>query len=683
MPAQPPDADHPARGGPSPRVAPTHNPTHSPNHNPVQTPANPLAASPTQPSARFTLDARDARGTVRGSELLAAAGELNANTEFYSPVPDGYRRGRHKYVAVLGTVMSGLGKGIFSSSMAKVLKDKGLTVAPIKMEGYLNIDSGTLNPYRHGEVFVLEDGTECDMDLGTYERLLDQDLSRHNFTTSGQIFHSILDRERAGFYLGRDVQMIPHVTGEVKRKLRELALRGDGQRPADVVFVEVGGTVGDYENGFYIEALRELAFEEGPGSVCFVALTYIIEPEALGEQKSKAAQLGIKRLMEMGVQPQLIACRATNPVQPKVLEKIAMFSNVPIRRVFSMHDRESIYTIPDEMRADGLDREILGVLELHDRVDVRHEDRSRERWHAFIRRLTATRERTIRVGITGKYAELRDAYASIGKALEHCSAHFNAEIDEHWIETSTLDDRSAAAALKELDAVIVPGGFGSRGVEGKIACVRYCRENALPYLGICLGFQVAVIEFARHVLGVTNASSTEFDPACPSAVISELPDQKKIEGLGGTMRLGAQDVAVTPNTLASFLVSNAATVRERFRHRYEVDPAWIDRLTARGLIFSGRHPAQPIMQILELAPHASATPAPDEPRVHHPYFIGAQYHPELTSRPLRPQPLFMGLVAAGLERRYALPEPDRWADLLRDPAVRRWLRRPNTAPASV
>ena len=243
-----------------------------------------------------------------GSDLLAAAGDTAmTNSEYYSPVPDGYRFGQHKYVVVLGTVMSGLGKGIFSSSMAKVLKDKGLTVAPIKMEGYLNIDSGTLNPYRHGEVFVLDDGTECDMDLGTYERLLDQNLVRRNFITAGQIYSEILDRERQGVFLGRDVQMIPHVAGEVKRKLRELALRGDGKRPADVVFVEVGGTVGDYENGFYIEALRELAFEEGPGSVCFVALTYVIEPPALGEQKSKAAQLGIQRLMETGIQPHLIA----------------------------------------------------------------------------------------------------------------------------------------------------------------------------------------------------------------------------------------------------------------------------------------------------------------------------------------------------------------------------------------
>ncbi|MCA9283336.1 MAG: hypothetical protein KDA30_15000, partial [Phycisphaerales bacterium] len=261
-----------------------------------------------------------------GAELLASAGQTSADTEFYSPIPPGYRKGQHKYVCVLGTVMSGLGKGIFASSCAKLLKDKGLTVAPIKLEGYLNIDAGTLNPFRHGEVFVLDDGTECDMDLGTYERMLDQNLSSRNFMTAGRIYRDILDRERHGGYLGRDVQMIPHVTGEVKRRLRELATYGDGEKPADVVFVEVGGTVGDYENQFYIEALRQLAFEEGDDSVCFVALTYIIEPKALGEQKSKAAQLGIKQVMEAGIQPQIIACRAGNPITETVMQKIAMFS---------------------------------------------------------------------------------------------------------------------------------------------------------------------------------------------------------------------------------------------------------------------------------------------------------------------------------------------------------------------
>src|SRR4051794_24047371 len=307
---------------------------------------------------------------MSNQELLAKIGQSNdEETEFYQPTPPGYRKGHHKYVIVVGTVMSGLGKGIFSSSLAKLLQDKGLRVAPIKMEGYINIDSGTLNPYRHGEVFVLDDGMETDMDLGTYERLLDQDLGAANFTTNGQIMSAVLKKEREGSYLGRDVQFIPHVTGEVKLKLRELAVKSN----ADVVFIEVGGTVGDYENTAYLEACRQLAYEEGEGSVVFVALTYVLEPNALGEQKSKAAQLGIKRLMEVGIMPHIIACRAAHPVKESVREKIAMHTNVPMRRVFSMHDLESIYLIPDALHDQGIDREVLTLLDLHDRVDQRKE----------------------------------------------------------------------------------------------------------------------------------------------------------------------------------------------------------------------------------------------------------------------------------------------------------------------
>ncbi len=623
------------------------------------------------PQTRPSGDSPAANGPSH-QDLLSSVADTSTDTEFYSPIPDGYRKGYHKYVIVLGTVISGLGKGIFASSVAKMLRDKGLVAAPIKMEGYLNIDSGTLNPYRHGEVFVLDDGTECDMDLGTYERMLDQDLSRRNFTTSGQIFSEVLERERRGGYLGRDVQWIPHVTGEVKRKLRELAAYGDGKRPADVVIVEVGGTVGDYENSFYIEALRELAFEEGPSSCCFVALTYVIEPKTLGEQKSKAAQLGIKRLMEAGIQPHMIGCRAARPVGDQVMEKIAMFSNVPLRRVFSMHDRESIYTIPEEMRQEGLDREVMSILSLHDRVDAAAEDKARDRWMGFVRKLAAPRRHGVTIGITGKYAALRDAYASIDKALEHCGAHLSCSTDIRWIDTTEIDGANVTARLAGLDAVIVPGGFGTRGIEGKIACVRHCREQGLPYLGICLGMQVAVIEFARNVLGLAEANSTEFNPRTPHPVISELPDQKRIEGLGGTMRLGAQDVLITPGTLAHFLYGARAQIRERFRHRYEVDPAFVDRLESAGMVFSGRHPSQPIMQVMELRSGGAALQAREESALDsgpsfltHPYFIGGQFHPELTGRPLRPQPLFMGLLAAAIVRRHGPSD---------DAEVRRWLR---------
>ncbi|MFA6043496.1 MAG: CTP synthase [Phycisphaerales bacterium] len=654
----------PNQDGPGPTFHPQARNTSNP------APASGLNSAAPSPGGRAEVPPEFTRGHRPSS--LAEQVEGSTDSEFYSPIPDGYQRGHHKYVVVLGTVMSGLGKGIFASSVAKMLKEKGLTVAPIKMEGYLNIDSGTLNPYRHGEVFVLDDGTECDMDLGTYERLLDQNLNRWNFTTSGRLFGEILERERRGAYLGRDVQMIPHVTGEVKRKLRELAVRGDGTRPADVVFVEVGGTVGDYENGFYIEAMRELAFEEGPGSVCFVALTYIIEPPALGEQKSKAAQLGINLVMEAGIQPHIIACRASRQVSQKVMQKIAMFSNVPMKRVFSLHDRESIYTIPEEMRHEGLDREILSILSLHDRVDNSQEDRHREKWMGFVRRLTAPKKRDVRVGVLGKYANLRDAYASIDKAVEHCEAHLGVRVEIDWSDTTDVTDANVEASLSDHDAVIVPGGFGNRGVEGKISCVKYCREHGVPYLGICLGFQVAVIEFCRNVLGLTDAHSTEFMPNTGSPVISELPEQKRIEGLGGTMRLGAQDVQILPGTLASDLFGNRGTIHERFRHRYEVEPAFIDRIEAAGMIFSGRHPTRPIMQFLELRRDGGPNS--------HPFFIGAQFHPELTSRPLRPQPMFMGLIAAAIQRKYGpkVDLNDPWA-----PELKRWMLSNHERPQPV
>ncbi len=643
----------------------------------------PEPSQPSQRGAKHPTAATRPDDEADGSGLLAKAGASSHSTEFYSPIPSGYVKGRHKYVIVLGTVMSGLGKGIFASSLARMLKDKGLCVAPIKMEGYLNIDSGTLNPYRHGEVFVLDDGTECDMDLGTYERMLDQNLSTVNFTTSGRIYSEILNRERQGAYLGRDVQMIPHVTGEVKRTLRQLAMRGDGERPADVVFVEVGGTVGDYENLFYIEALRELAFEEGENSVCFVALTYVIEPPTLGEQKSKPAQLGIKRLLEAGIQPHILACRATRPVQPSVLEKIAMFSNVPLPRVFSLHDRESIYQIPEEMRSEGLDREILSKLDLHGSVDAVHEDNARQRWAAFTSSLRRTPEWKVRIGVAGKYSELRDAYASIDKALEHCGAHHGCEVEQVWLDTSKITPDNTEQTLEGLDGIIVPGGFGSRGVAGKMECARHARLSRLPYLGICLGFQVAVVEFARSVLRLPDASSSEWVPDGDTLVISELPDQKKIEGLGGTMRLGGQAVQITPDSLAAFLyqerldrqADGTLTVRERFRHRYEVEPAFIERLEASGLSFSGRHPSSPIMQVLELPFGVRTDNDKDDPRssITHPYFLAAQFHPELTGRPLRPQPMFMGLVAAAMHRRYA-GQADAWSKLKDTPVMKRWLR---------
>ncbi len=567
-------------------------------------------------------------------EMLTKLSDASTESEFFSPMPKGYKKGKTKYVFVMGTVMSGLGKGIFSSCLAKLLQDKGLKVAPIKLEGYLNIDSGTLNPFRHGEVFVLDDGMECDMDLGTYERMLDQDLSRANFATSGQIFSSVLNKERHGDYLGRDVQMIPHLTGEVKLKLRHLAM----ESKADVVFVEIGGTVGDLENAYYLEAMRELAYEEGPHSSCFVALTYILEPPTLGEQKSKAAQLGIKQVMQLGIQPDIIACRASSPVNEKARQKISIYSNVPLERVVSLHDSASIYMIPSMLRENGLDFEVLRLLRIEDRINLRHERKAWAQWCDFTDKIGTARYDTT-IGITGKYTSVRDSYASIINALEHAGIALGGNVGIKWIDTTDITDKNAAEALAGVDGIIVPGGFGSRGAEGKISCVRYARENDLPYLGLCLGFQMAVIEFARNVCGLKGAGSTELDPKCAVPVIDILPEQKKIEGLGGNMRLGGRDVEIKPETIAWDLFAQKDTERMRFRHRYEVDPEYIETLEKNGLVFSGKAPDQPIMQILEL---------PD-----HPFFMGTQAHPCLTSRPLRPSPMFVGLVAAAMQRQHA------------------------------
>ena len=567
------------------------------------------------------------------NELLASVSDVSTESEFFSPIPAGYKKGKTRYCFVLGTVMSGLGKGILSSCLALLMQNKGLKIAPIKLEGYLNIDSGTLNPFRHGEVFVLDDGMECDMDLGTYERMLNQNLSGANFATSGQIFRAVLDKERHGDYLGRDVQMIPHVTGEVKLKLRKLAMQTD----ADIVFVEIGGTVGDLENAYYIEAMRELAYEEGPKSCCFIALTYILEPKVLGEQKSKAAQLGIKQIMRCGVQPDIIACRASNPVNIKARQKISIYSNVPVERVISMPDSSSIYMIPAMLKDCGLDFEVARLLNIEDRISLRNERKQWLKWCDFTDKI-GQEKHEITIGITGKYTSVRDSYASIINALEHSGIVLGCKVKIKWIETTNITDKTAAEHLSDVDGIIVPGGFGTRGAEGKIACVKYVRENNIPYLGICFGFQMAVIEFARNVCGLKNANSTEIEPDCTQPVINILPEQKKIEGLGGNMRLGGRDIEIKPQTFTHKLFNKSEMVRMRFRHRYEVDPKYIEQLEEAGMLFSGKAPEHPIMQILEIPKH--------------PFFIGTQAHPCLTSRPLKTQPMFVGLVAAAMQKHY-------------------------------
>jgi CTP synthase len=567
----------------------------------------------------------------QGQDLLNEVSSTTDEHEFYTPEVKEYQKGKTKYVFVFGTVMSGLGKGIFSSSLAKLLQDKGMKVEPIKMEGYLNLDSGTLNPFRHGEVFVLDDGMETDMDLGTYERMLHKNLNKDNFLTSGQIFTTVLEKERKGSYLGRDVQIIPHVTVEIKNKLRKLAVK----KQADVICVEVGGTVGDLENSHYLEAIREMIYEEGKENCCVVALTYIIKPPILGEQKSKAAQIGIKTLMAQGIQPDVIACRAHEPVTEKIREKISIYSNVPVERVVSMHDLESIYLIPKLLRDARIDKYVVNLLNIKDKVDPETMYENKERWKSFLAKMNG--ERTVTIGITGKYTMIRDAYASVIHALQHAAIYNNAKLKIKWIETTDIEQGKTTAAeqLQGVDGILVPGGFGKRGVEGKIMCIKHVRENNIPYLGICYGFQMAVVEFARNICNIQNAQTGELQADAQHKVVDILPEQKKIEGLGGNMRLGGHNVEIIPSTQAHNLYNRQVSVRERFRHRFEVDPKYIAILEQHGMVFSGKAPNHPIMQILELPTHK--------------FFVGSQFHPEFTSRPLTPNPLYLGFVKACLE----------------------------------
>ncbi len=553
----------------------------------------------------------------------------SSGAEFYTPLPKGYKAGKTKYVVVTGSVISGIGKGILTSSLAKLLADRNIKVSPIKLEAYFNVDAGTLNPYRHGEVFVLDDGTETDMDLGTYERLLDKNLAAENFLTSGKIYQRIIEKERRGEYLGRDVQFIPHVTGEIKKALRELAVKSR----ADVVLIEIGGTVGDYENLFALEAIRELRYEEGQGNVCIVNMTYILKPKNLGEHKSKAAQLGIRKLLEIGIQPDIIVCRSEEPVPNKIIEKVSLNANVPMKNVVGMHDISNIYAIPLFLRRLGVDGAVLKVLGLEGKFRTKNGNAKLKRWTE--QNIVRKPRKTITIGIAGKYTGLHDAYISILKALEHCEAKLKIKINSKWIETTEIENKKLRAqdALKGVSGLIVPGGFGARGAEGKIACINYCRKRNIPFLGLCFGFQLAVVEFARNVCRLKDANSTEFDAKTRHPVICILPEQLDAKDLGATMRLGGQDVLIKQGSTAYDLYKSGVA-RERFRHRYNINPEYIETLEKHGLLFSGSAKSAKIMQILELPEHK--------------FFIATQFHPEFTSRPLNPNPLFYGFVKACL-----------------------------------
>jgi len=549
--------------------------------------------------------------------------------EFYSSIPKGYKKGKTKYVVITGSVMSGIGKGIITSSLCKLFADRKINVEPMKLEAYLNVDAGTLNPFRHGEVFVLDDGTETDMDLGSYERFLDKNLSKDNFVTSGRIYLQVIEKERAGKYLGRDVQFIPHVTGEIKEIVRNLALK----KKADIVLIEIGGTVGDYENLFALEAMRELQFEEGKENVCFVNVTYIIEPASIGEHKSKAAQLGIRRLLGLGIQPDVIIARSRTKIPQKIKEKLSLASNVPLSNVIGAEDVKNIYEAPLFLREQNLDEIILKTIKLNKRFPIKNKKKLIE-WTKANRIPKNAREVTI--GIAGKYTGLTDAYISILKALEHVESKLKVKVNVKWIDATKIEekDKKEFNKLKEINGLIVPGGFGKRGIEGKIKCAEFARKNKLPYLGLCLGFQVALIEIARNVLGYKEANTTEVNPKTRYAVIDLLPEQERIKTLGGNMRLGGFEVELIKNTLAFKIHGAKKFIRRRFRHRWECNPAYIKEFEKAGVIFSGKAPNQNIMQILELKNQ---------------FFMASQFHPEFTSRPLKADPMFLHLVKNALK----------------------------------
>lgn len=542
--------------------------------------------------------------------------------ESYNSIPQGYQKGETRYVVVTGSVMSGVGKGTFTSALADLLMFYGQKLSMIKFDGYLNVDAGTLNPYRHGEVFVLKDGTETDLDLGSYERALNKNLTKDNYLTGGKIFKRILEKERRGEYLGRDVQFLPHVTGEIKLFIRNLAMK---DKP-DMILIEVGGTTGDIENSYFIEAMRELEYEEGSSNVMFVNVNYIIQTSE-DEQKSKAAQLGLGKLMSLGVKPELLACRCKKEISENIKEKLSLFSNVPIENVISFHDLDSVYSIPFYLEEQGVHHIIFRKFNKIPQLNKEFH----KRWISFVEGIKNP-QKEITIAITGKYTNIKDSYLSILKALEHCSAWQKYKIHVKWIETTDIkciDD--AICALKDVQGVIVPGGFGSRGTEGKIKCIEYARTNNIPFLGLCYGLQLAVIEYARNVCGMNGANSTEIENN-DHPVIDLLPEQRGIDAKGATMRLGEKEIMIMDPSLA-FDIYKQETVKERFRHRYEVNPEYVQKLVEGGIIFSGVAKQDPrIMQIIEL------------PRDKHKFFFATQFHPELTSKPLEPNPVFMKFV---------------------------------------
>ena len=523
------------------------------------------------------------------------------------------------YVFITGGVVSSLGKGITSACLGAILEARGLTISMIKLDPYINVDPGTMSPFQHGEVFVTHDGTETDLDLGHYERFVRTARGGRdsNFTT-GRIYENVIRKERRGDYLGATVQVIPHITDEIKESVK----RGAGD--ADICLVEIGGTVGDIESLPFLEAIRQMSVELGHDRVMYVHLTLVPYIATSHEIKTKPTQHSVKELRSIGIQPDVLVCRSEDPLPEEQREKIALFTNVHKDAVISAYDVDDLYKIPAMMHDQGLDDIVARQLHL----DLPPADLSE--WDAIVEAKRNT-SAEVNVAMVGKYMDLKDSYISLSEALLHGGIHTRTRVNIHYIESAGIEEEGIDR-LREMDGIVVPGGFGDRGIKGKIEAVRFARENGIPYLGICLGMQVAVIEFARHVAGMDGANSSEFDPETPYAVIDLLPEQRQIEDRGGTMRLGSGPVHLVEGTLAHKAYGGASVVYERHRHRYEVNPAMRPDIEAAGLTVSGRSHDARLVEIIELADH--------------PFFCASQFHPEFTSRPTRPQPLFREYVAA-------------------------------------
>ncbi len=526
-----------------------------------------------------------------------------------------------KFVFVTGGVVSGLGKGICAASLGRLLKQRGLRVRNQKFDPYINVDPGTMSPYQHGEVFVTEDGAETDLDLGHYERFVDEDLSGSSSVSSGGIYWSVLNRERRGDYLGATVQIIPHITGEIKERI--YAMAGED---VDVVICEIGGTVGDIESQPFLEAIRQVRAERPLGDVAFIHVPLIVQVPGSGELKSKPTQHSVKELLSLGIQPDILVCRCGVPITEEVRRKIALFCNVRPECVIQNTTASTLYEVPLLMAEEGLDEAVCRKLGL-----ITHRPDLRE-WTAMVKREKAA-SRRVPIALVGKYTQLHDAYLSVVESLNHAGTANDAIVEIQWVDSGELTAENAAEKLSGCAGVLVPGGFGGRGVEGMIAAIQYARERRVPYFGICLGMQMAVVEFARHVLGWEDANSTEFDPAVRRPVIDLMPDQVSVTEKGGTMRLGRYPCVLAEGTRSRALYG-AAEISERHRHRYEFNNEFRGAFQAAGLVLAGASPDGRLVEVVEL---------PD-----HPWFVAAQFHPEFKSRPDRPHPLFCGFVKAAL-----------------------------------